>query len=188
MAIIKIIPNKPLTLSLKFPSPIEKQGKWGLQYLYTLSEPDGVIYLPPIAHDEIQKLHAGAGEPFTILKTIGHGNQAQWKVERIVQNQGQNGGNVQPDVQPSAPANVSNPERPAPAFVPREQPKSITNGHFAASNGDNWSSLKRALFSVIEDAKDAEEYASGKGLSIRFTGTDIRTMANTKVINMAGGR
>jgi hypothetical protein len=87
MAIIKIVPNKPLIISLKYPSAIEKQGKYGKQFLYTV-EPNDVIYLPPIAHDEIQKLHAGPGEPFTLTKTIGQGNQAVWKVERITQPDG----------------------------------------------------------------------------------------------------
>ncbi len=172
MAIIKPVPNVPLTLSLKFSSSIEKEGKYGKQFLYTI-EPNDVIYLPPIAHDEIQKLHAGPGEPFTLLKSIGQGNQAVWKVERVP---------------PSAPLGESVTTRPVRAVHTATPAKSITNGHAPVSNGDNWSSLKRALFSVIEDAVDAEKYASGKGLSIRFTGTDIRTMANTKVINMAGGR
>jgi len=87
MAIIKIIPNKPLTVNLLYASAKEKQGQYGLQYLYTL-EGGHALFVPPIAHDEIQKLHAGPGEPFTLTKTIGQGNAAVWKVERITQPDG----------------------------------------------------------------------------------------------------
>jgi hypothetical protein len=117
MAIIKIIPNKPLIVNLMYPSAKEKQCRAGIDFMYTL-QGGHALFVPPIAHDEIQKLHAGPGEPFTLTKTIGQGNQAVWKVERM-----------------SAP--VPTPERPAmstPKAAANNQPiapKSITNGRVA---------------------------------------------------------
>ena len=67
------------------------------------------------------------------------------------------------------------------------------NGHAASQptpavpvNGNGQTALRLALFASIDDACEAEKYAAGKGMNIRFSAEDIRTMANTTVINMAG--
>jgi hypothetical protein len=170
MAILKVLPNKPLTLSLKFPLPIEKQGKWGLQYLYTLSEPDALIYLPPIAHDEIQKLHAGPGEPFILTKSIGQGNQAQWKVERIQQ--------------PSAPANVSKPERPVEVQNGPIAPKSSTNGKVPAImqapevlQTRQSKAMAKQLIAAIDAGIAAIAYAKSQNFPLELTSRDICAIA-----------
>ena len=174
MAIIKIEPNKPLTLSLKYSSAIEKQGKWGLQYLYTLSEPDGVIYLPPIAHDEIQKLHAGPGEPFTLTKSIGQGNAAVWKVERVAL--------------PSAPVESELPKHPAAPSSSENYiaPKSITNGRVAvmpAPGADlstrQSSAIVRQLIAAVDACKVTQQYAKSQGIEFQPTSDIICRLAIT---------
>jgi hypothetical protein len=82
MPILKLQPNQTYRIGLKFKSATEKNGQWGKQFQYTLS--DGhILYLPPVAHAEVQSLNVGLDEPFTIRKTIGPGNAAVWSVERI---------------------------------------------------------------------------------------------------------
>jgi hypothetical protein len=81
MAIIKLESNKPHQIILKYKGGIEKPGRYGLQYLYTLESGD-VIYLPPVAHAEIQSLHLEAGEPFMLLKSE-ESSKVTWTVERI---------------------------------------------------------------------------------------------------------
>jgi len=169
--ILKPVPNQPLTLSLQYPSAIEKQGKYGKQFLYTLEGGD-IIYLPPVAHDEIQKLHAGPGEPFTLTKSIGKGNQAVWKVERIIQ--------------PSDPANVSIPSRPdsqAPIA-----PKSITNGKAPVAvmpataptlATPQSKTLIRQLIATIDAVKVARDYAKQQGIDFEPTSRDICALAIT---------
>jgi hypothetical protein len=178
MAIIKPLPNVPLTLSLKNPNAQEVKGQYGIQFKYTL-EPNDLIYLPPIAHDEIQKLHAGPGEPFTLTKTLGQGNQAVWKVERI---------------QPSAPNHEDKQERPASVDILNERnyiaQKSITNGksqvavmpaaaHDSTLSTPQSKTLLRQLIAAIEVTHAAKIYAQKLGMNIEFTGTDIRALAIT---------
>jgi hypothetical protein len=188
--IVKVEPNKPLALSLKYSSAQEKQGKYGKQFLYTLSEPDGVIYLPPIAHDEIQKLHAGPGEPFTLTKTIGQGNQAQWKVERIIA--------------PGDPVGADQPDRPAQLLNERNYiaPKSITF-QSTPDKGDRQQSITkgkstvaviptaptlatpqsktliRQLIATIDAVKVARDYAKQQGVDFEPTSRDICALAIT---------
>jgi hypothetical protein len=173
--IVKVQPNKPLIVNLLYASAIEKQGKYGLQFLYTLDNGDG-LFVPPIAHQEIQSLHVGPGEPFTLLKTIGQGNQAVWKVERVIR--------------PDGPENA-NQNRPAPTSQTSIAPKSITNGKapvavmptaaptVAPISTPQSKTLLRQLIAAIEVTHAAKIYAKGLGMDIEFTGTDIRALAIT---------
>lgn len=178
MAIIKVEPNKPLTLSLKYASAIEKEGKYGKQFLYTLAEPDGVIYLPPIAHQEIQSLHPGPGEPFTLTKTIGQGNQAVWKVERIATPDG-----------PPLEAQTSRPVIPE-----RIAPKSITNGNGNKSpvrvmpnaaptlTTRQSSAIVRQLIAAVDACKLTQEYARSQGMTFEPNADIICRLAITSGI------
>ena len=77
MPILKLSPNKPYTLALRYTQPKDSPGKYGMQFMYTLSN-GSILYLPPVAHQEIQSLHLGIDEPFTIQHTITNGNAATW--------------------------------------------------------------------------------------------------------------
>lgn len=169
MAIIRPEPNKPLTLSLKYASAQEKQGKYGKQFLYTV-EPNDVIYLPPIAHDEIQKLHAGPGEPFTLTKSIGQGNQAQWKVERIT---------------PSAPLKAET-ERPVSQIGVTLTPKSSTNGKAPIAvmpaaaptlSTPQSKAMLRQLIAAIDAGIAATAYAKSQNFPLELTSRDICAIA-----------
>ncbi len=159
-------------MSLKYVSAQEKEGKYGKQFLYTLAEPDGVIYLPPIAHQEIQSLHPGPGEPFTLLKTIGQGNQAVWKVERIA---------------PSGSGNANQNHSEAVAN-PEHQPKSITNGKAPVAvmpaaaptlATPQSKTLIRQLIATIDAVKVARDYAKQQGVDFEPTSRDICALAIT---------
>jgi hypothetical protein len=85
MSIIRLESNKPRQITLKYKSPKEKPSRSGvgMEYLYTLDNGDG-LFLPPVAHAEIQALHVDAGEPFVLLKSEATGT-ITWTVERIPQ-------------------------------------------------------------------------------------------------------
>ena len=174
MSIIKVEPNKPLTLSLKNPIGQEVKGQYGIQFKYSL-EPNDLIYLPPIAHAEIQNLHAGPGEPFTLLKTIGHGNQAVWKVERIATPDG-----------PPLEAETSRPVAPE-----RIAQKSITNGNGSKSpvrvmpnstatlSTRQSSAMVRQLIAAVDACKLAQDYAKSQDIDFEITSDIICRVAIT---------
>jgi len=85
MAIIRLESNKPRQITLRYKSAKEKPSRsgTGMEYLYTLENGDG-LFLPPVAHQEIQSLHVEAGEPFVILKSE-ESSKITWTVERIPQ-------------------------------------------------------------------------------------------------------
>jgi hypothetical protein len=176
MSIIKIIPNKPLTVSLLYASAKEKPGRNGVDFMYTL-QGGHALFVPPIAHDEIQKLHAGPGEPFTLLKTIGQGNQAVWKVERIVQPGGQ-------------PSGMNRPVEPLPVRSSTNASKSITNGNGVKPVSvmpataptlatPQSKTLIRQLIATIDAVKVARDYAKQQGVDFEPTSRDICALAIT---------
>jgi hypothetical protein len=190
MAIIKIVPNKPLTVNLLYPSAKEKKGHSGIDFMYTL-EGGHALFVPPIAHDEIQKLHAGPGEPFTLTKTIGPGNQAVWKVERILQNQGQNGENVGLVRQPSDPANMSIPSRPVDEVPNGCSPKSITKAPVTVMPAAAPSlttpqsrAMVKQLFAAVDACKLTQDYAKQQGIEFEITSDIICRVAITAGIQV----
>ena len=71
MAILKLQPGKPETISLRYKSPREVKSHSGaVEFQYNLLSGD-ILYLPPIGKSEIDSLSLAGSEPFTITKTIG---------------------------------------------------------------------------------------------------------------------
>ena len=170
--IIRPEPNKPLTVNLLYPSAKEKPGRSGIDFMYTLVG-GNALFVPPVAHDEIQKLHAGPGEPFTLLKTIGQGNQAQWKVERIVQ--------------PSAPPSEEETRRPVPSTIAPRSITTRTNGKVPVSvmpaaptlSTPQSRTLVKQLFASVDAWKLTKEYARSQGIELEPTSRDICALAIT---------
>lgn len=179
MSILKALPNQPLTLSLSNPNGEEVKGQYGIQFKYRL-QGGNLIYLPPIAHDEIQSLHPGAGEPFTLTKSIGQGNQTVWKVERI-----QPGS---PEVRTDCPAPLGGTTATPTNYT---APKSITikNGvkpavavmpSAAASLSTPQSrAMVRQLFAAVDACKLTQDYAKQQGLVFEPTADIICRVAIT---------
>lgn len=172
--VLKFEPDQPQVIKLRYPKgkAFNKNGYQG--FTYTLVS--GLLaFFPPEADKEIQALHLDAGQPIKVTKK----SSGDWSVERV----------------PGGPVNSELPNRPEVSCSSVESPK---NGSFQnhTTNGSappmqpawGMSILRQALFAVIDDAYEAETYAAGKGLAIRFSGEDIRCMANTAVINAAQGR
>ncbi len=166
MAILKLQPNQTYTLNLKYQKGVEKQGQYGLQFQYTLSD-GSILYLPPIAHAEVQSLNVGPDEPFTIRKSIANGNAAVWTVERV----------------PGESSTIVD----ANAFVhDHRQPKPVTSSR-SISRADaipappsltTRESIRvfQQLCAVIQAAKAAEEFSVSIGYPVKFGPEDIRAM------------
>ena len=84
MAILKLEPNKPRQIALRFREPKEVNGRKGREFQYSL-QGGYTLYLPPIAADEIRSLNLEPGESFTILQSVGEGNAIKYEVERVPQ-------------------------------------------------------------------------------------------------------
>lgn len=154
--IIEFQDNIPQELALLYLNGKPIDTARGPRVMFSVKGGKKLFVDPPVA-EQIAALGARKGEPISICK-----RESGFEVKRIKE--------------PGAPS--AQPASHAPGCPTVSQNDSA---HHSA-NRNNWSPLKIALFSVIEDAVDAEEYANGKGLSIRFTAEDIRTMANTLVI------
>ncbi len=172
MAIIRPEPNKPLTVNLLYPSAKEKQGRSGIDFMYTLVG-GNALFVPPVAHAEIQNLHAGPGEPFTLTKSIGQGNQAVWKVERIIQ--------------PDGPENAKQ-DRPALRQLSGLAQQPITNGKAPVAvmpataptlATPQSKTLIRQLIATIDAVKVARDYAKQQGVEFEPTSRDICALAIT---------
>lgn len=166
MPILKILPNQPYSIALKYSGATEKPGKWGMQFQYVLSD-GSILYLPPIAHAEIQGLKPAPLEPFTLTKRIDQGNAAVWSVERIQQ--------------PIHPANGQ--PKPMPARTIQSAipiPPSLTTPQSIE--------LFLQLCAVIQIAKAAEEFGKSIGRETRFESADIRAMAISGFIDKQSRR
>jgi hypothetical protein len=169
--ILQIHPDQPLKLSLKYRNAYEKTVNGSVQFKYTLDNGD-ILYLPPIAHAEIQSLNPAAREPFTLTKSIAQGNQAVWKVERI---------------QPSAPVENKLPKRPALAASESTTvtPKPITNGVKAVSvmptpeplSTRQSKAMARQLIAAIDAGIAAVAYAKSQNFPLELTSRDICAIA-----------
>lgn len=152
MSIVRLKDNHRMSLSLRYTSAQEKPGKAGaLEYLYTL-ENGNLIYVPPVAHAEIQSLHLGAGEPFWLSKVIGPGGAAVWSVERI----------TEPKPKPVAAA------RSISAVPGIPLPPSLTTCESQR--------IFRQLVATIQAVKAAEEFSVSIGYPVKFGPEDIRAM------------
>lgn len=151
--IIKLQDNHKMTVALRYVTAKEKSGKLGIDFLYTLANGD-VMFVPPAAHAEIQSLHVGPGEPFTLSKRIGPGGEAVWSVERM----------SSPAPKPVAAARAIS-AAPSPG-VPI--PPSLTTRESQR--------IFRQLVATIEAVKAAEEFSVSIGYPVKFGPEDIRAM------------
>ncbi len=172
MATLTLTPNHPpLRLTLKQKSPIEKPDRTGMRYLYLLTGGDG-IYLPPLAHAEIQSLRPEPGEAFLLGSKVGQGNALEYFTERCQPN-----AEPAPERKPplSARGAVSIPIDPTISIPPDlTTPESVR--------------LFTQLVATIRAVKAAEVFAESIGRPVRFESADIRAMANSAFINEQQGR
>lgn len=161
MSILKLGTNSPVQIALKYRSAKEANGKWGMQYLYTLSTGD-ILYLPPVAHDLVKALNPAPGEAFLLEKTITAGNAIAWSVER-----------------------VSHPPQPVPAPVAIS--KSVTRAAASSPSLTTPQSqqLFRQLVATIEAVRAAEEFSISIDRPVKFESQDIRALAISSFIEQS---
>lgn len=160
--ILRPSPNQPLTLSLKYTRGKEKNsGTYGLQFEYVTTAGE-ILYLPPVAKEELDALHLDSGEPFTLTKTIGAGNQAEWKIERASKPENANGAKGSPPRRPIVSSTAINGEsiKDEPLLTTAESQR-----------------LYRQLVASIDAVQAAEIHAKQIQFPLTFTSEDIRALA-----------
>jgi len=156
MSIIRLQDNCQMRIALKYPSPRERKNGHGMEYLYTLANGDA-MFLPAMAHQEIQSLKPLPGEFFTLAKLKGQGNEITWTVERI----------------PGEP-------KPASVHKPMAAARSISAGPGIPIPPSLTTPESRRIFSqlvaTIQGCQAAEAFAESIGYPLKFDPQDIRAM------------
>lgn len=175
---IKPAADVPLVVTLEdLNAPQSNSQYTGLEYRYnvTCEGTPCFIYLPPQAHQQIQRSMAQPGDQIQILKCM-RGRQATYSVMVLSDA-------AEPQQQSNLRGHYPN--------------GTATNGHHAngrvqqmpqpaqqqsrpAARGS--SHMAQCLCSAIDAAVEAQEYARGKNFSVTFLGSDIRAMANSLLI------
>jgi len=156
MSIIRLQDNCQMRIALKYPSPRERKNGHGMEYLYTLANGDA-MYLPPMAHQEIQSLKPLSGEFFTLAKLKGQGNEISWTVERI----------------PGEP-------KPAPVHKPMAAARTISASPGIPIPPSLTTREGQRIFlqicATVLAVKAAEEFSISIGRPVVFAPEDIRAM------------
>jgi hypothetical protein len=111
--------NLPVQVALAYDNGILKQdGRFGDYWIYTLAD-ERVMFVPPIVHDQIEKLKIARGQAFSITKQekrVGNKRVIEWLVE-----------NTEGPEAADKPAHAecsprTQPEPPVPALLVETQP------------------------------------------------------------------
>jgi hypothetical protein len=200
--------NVPIELRFQFLEGRLGESKFGGQQ-YMFSTDQGPFWVSEavgnILHEQIRKQHIQIAEPIEICKrevSQGNGRKSiQWQLTKVGFAPGE-----QPDGTFVLPNPVPNPQPgagvppPAPAATAASQPPSTSNGNGNKPNGNPANggnaqpyverprnSLEDALKTVVGAIVAANDYAKTVGYALpQFTSEDIRTMADTLVMQKGG--
>lgn len=175
--------DTPLIVSLDFGSDgIEKEGKHGVDYMYTCNNDDAIMFLPPDARNALRIAGVQPGEEIALIKRKA-GKQTLWEIQRVEE---------EPDPRPAPPrttrqlaaAAATRAAAPAPSSAQASgavvrDPATVTQPArpTAVQQPTATAQLAAALCAAIDAAVEAETYANRKGLKLQMSADDIRAMA-----------
>jgi hypothetical protein len=186
MPILRLQPNTPTTISLRFLKPREKPNRSGhMEYEYVTSNGD-ILYLPPVAKESIDSLHIGTCESFTLTKKVAAGNAVVWDIERAPgragESQSQSGNGA---------GGLKLPRRPmaksSTLVHPMHDSELLHAGNHTTPELTTEESrrLFRQLVAAIEAAAAAEKHSERIDYSVKFTSEDIRALAISAFIQQS---
>jgi hypothetical protein len=112
--------NLPVQIALAYDNGILKQdGRFGDYWIYTLAD-ERVMFVPPIVHDQIEKLKIARGQAISITKQekrVGNKRVIEWLVE-----DGEATAAAEPAHAECSPRTL--PEAPVPALLAQVEPAS----------------------------------------------------------------
>lgn len=165
----------PLVVKLDFgPEGVEYPSKFGkgLEYMYTVNDDAGVLFLKPDARNAIISSGAQAGDEIAICKRHS-GNRLIYDVRLV------------PDSQEYPPAPPARRPAPQPIPVRQSQPAPAQRSTPASSSpGSVYPIMDRCLKAAAQQVKETCDYAASIGLVIEggVTFEDIRTLGITLFI------
>ena len=181
MPILKLEPNKPYTIALKYPTAKQVDGQYGPQLRWILSNGD-LLYTPMVVGPQIEDLAIRPGQPFTITK-ITSGRSFNWIAEKCGNGLNKNG----------APGPRSIPQRAATPGPHETHKTPIASILEAAEPLDGiptsipLTRLEDALKTAVAAAAAAERYAESISYACRFSSADVKSMAISVLIGMQKG-
>jgi hypothetical protein len=169
MPILKLEPNKPYTIALRYPTGKLVPGTWGDQLRWILSNGD-LLYTPLLVGPQIEDLGVRPGQPFTITKHQ-NGRTFNW-----IANGAQRAATPLPHETKIAPKTAiatildqSEPLDGIPTSIPPTR-------------------LEDALKTAVAAAAAAETFGKSIGYTVRFAPSDIKSLGISVYIGQQGGR
>lgn len=181
------------TIALRYPDGVNAKNQYG-DYVRFQTVDNRTLFIAPEGAAKIRALSLNPGQPIAIRKhEVKDGGQANviWEVRKVGE---QSNGTFAVKKET---ASVPPPAAPAatPAVTPapqRQQNGTNSNGHCAQgpAAAPPKTKLEDALKTVVAACHSAREYAKSIGYEAMppFTSEDIRTMANTLMIQQGGAR
>jgi hypothetical protein len=172
MPILKLEPNKPYTIALKYPTGKLVPGTWGDQLRWILSNGD-LLYTPLLVGPQIEDLGVRPGQPFILTKQK-NGEGVKWVTERPTPQRAATPVPHETKIAPkTAIATILDQSEPLDGI-----PTSIPPTR-----------LEDALKTAVRAAAEAERYAESISYACRFSSADVKSMAISVLIGMQqGGR
>jgi len=187
--VVKLSTDIPVTVLLdRGPEGFEREGKFGVDYQYTVNRDAGIMWLPRQARDAVIRSGAQAGDEVEILKQQ-HGNATTYRVRRLSDAAEAPAPAPKPvPAKPRAatpiPARAYYQPETAAAPAPRQAETQPTEA--AAEVHPITRRLMSCLCSAIDACSEAETYARSKHFGdLEFTSEDIRAAALTIFINLS---
>ncbi len=169
--------NIPVEVALKYGAGKDVTGQYGDQVLYTLA--DGrVMYVPPIVKKKIEEAGIARGELFTITKAERR-NGTRRTIEWLVATDASGSAKSAPATQQTNGGPQPSPSNGAGTVASHRSsqenrktiPPSDPKGFLATGQGQ---SLLQAFSAAIDLTASMERYASGCGMQLQFTSSDVR--------------
>jgi hypothetical protein len=169
--ILKLEPNKPYTIALKYPTGKLVPGTWGDQLRWILSNGD-LLYTPLLVGPQIEDLGVRPGQPFILTKQK-NGEGVKWVTER------------------PTPQRAATPVPHETKIAPKTAIAAILDGAEALDGIPTSippTRLEDALKTAVAAAAAAETFGKSIGYTVRFAPSDIKSLGISVYIGQQGGR
>jgi len=182
MPILKLEPNKPYTIALKYPTAKQVDGFSGPQLRWILSNGD-LLYTPMVVGPQIEDLGIRPGQPFTLTK-YQNGRGFNW----IAELSAKTSDNIRPIGKGPASQRAATPvpheanRAPIAAILDAAEPLDGIPTPLSPTR------LEDALKTAVAAAAAAEIFGKSIGYTVRFAPSDIKSLGISVYIGQTGGR
>jgi hypothetical protein len=173
MAILRIEPNRPYTIALKYPAGKQVTNNFGADQLQWILTNGSVLYTPLIVGAQIDELGVKPGESFTLTKQK-NANGVKWIAAHIQKNRGEHSA-------VSAGTPVQHKTNTVAMLL--DEAESLDGIPVSVPS----TRLEDALKTAVRAAAAAEQYGKSIGYSVRFAPADIKSLGISVYIGSQKG-